>query len=211
MADDIASVRAKLASILHKSAFDKALFKKMDKLITESNSIIQNYLEAIGLEVVHKVRELIVNASGTGRHYKYVDPETKEVLDEWTASSAGSIPVNLSETLLNAIEYHVKWDENIVEIGVWSDAPGGLHPTTGFSYGKLYVGEGGTQTPVSIYAEYLEHGSPGGKIGERPFLEPAFDEIVIDGKREITKLMKTELESIFGRKLPVYFRIYTKK
>lgn len=75
----------------------------------------------------------------------------------WRASAPGEFPANVTGNLKESISYQMEGDLRM-KFGVERS-------------GASLIGG----TPPEVYAEFLEFGSPGGKIKERPFLKPALD------------------------------------
>lgn len=223
-----ARFRAKVYSQCHsKSFFDGLAQNIADKIEIICRTVIMKYLREMGNQTVQAAQFAIELATPSGRRYRVVD-EDKTIIAEWTASSDNDPPMSLTELLKRSIEYRIKFSEYAVTIGVWSEE-NWRWPTIAFygqgffdsrdtkakgleyedQVGTIVTGPGGIDTSVSDYARYLEHGTE--KMAPRSFLGPSFEENVEELHDEWREWMHEEFQKEFSKKIPIHFRIKTKK
>jgi hypothetical protein len=229
--DQTALVRASIGSVFYrKNAFDKWGEKRVTRLLNNVTKVIDHYLDEVGQAVSERARTLLEEySSGSGHHYLIVD-ELGDILHEWDASSPGDPPATVTGLLQRSIEYRIgsgKDRADFVEIGVWSEEEW-MFETIAFEppkpeekrkkysdqFGKIIVGEGGHTYPVKLYAFNMEKGFHNKKYGwvePRPFLKPAFIEVVMEQRKEYQKEMKNAFIDAFREKVPISFRIYVGK
>jgi hypothetical protein len=229
--DQTARMRASIGSVFYrKGSFDNWAENKVNKLCNKISFVIDHYLEEIGQAVSERARQILEESSpGGGAHYLIVD-ESGIILRQWDASAAGDPPASITGLLKRSIEYKIGSGgdrADFVEIGVWSDEEW-EYQTLRFipakkgesienetdRYGKIVVGEGGHTHPVKLYAHAMEHGFVNkryGSVAPRPFLKPAFEEIVLEGRKTLQREMKQAFADSFKEKVPVTFRIYLGK
>lgn len=223
MTKDINEARAKLGTVLYrKTAFDKWAKKNYDKVFRNAGRFMNEYLRIFGEEVVKRAQELIELSPPSGRRYVYVNEQGRKIGSEWNASSAGNAPVSLTGLLKSSITYIVNESEKEVRIGVFSDTEH-KYKTIAFwgpdknskdfkTVGKIVVGPGGEAHRVKDYAKALEDGTTGKHpVKPRPYLKPAFNQILDELKSQIVKELKKDLEDKLDKKVPVYFRFHAKK
>jgi hypothetical protein len=223
---DIASAKVKLSGILMKSKFDRALFKRMDDLLSKMQYLIWDELAVIGSFLVQAVRKHLATASPSGRRYAYVD-EDFNLLEDHTASADEEVPMEFSGLLMESIDYRVLRHINTVQVGVWSNEPWqwetlyyiGLDKRKvkegsdlaqfadeGY-HGIVVVDEGGDGTPVEKYAFYLEEGTS--KMSPRPFIKPVIEsgelrDLLWKFRKELPQKLRDRMRR---KKVPVYFKL----
>lgn len=213
-----AKMRASIGAVFNKPyAFDKWAKKKFDRMSQMIADLIDNALMDLGESVVEKARSNILFSSPGGNIYQIVDKKGN-VLDEWRASAPGQMPAEFTSLLIESIKFNVGGGgdrADFVEIGVFSNdewqyrtlafyGADSKHP-----YGRIVVDPSGVKHPVRDYAKILE-GTAGlaDDSRERPFLRPAFEEIVLKQRKERRMKMKQIFTTVFGERVPVSFRIY---
>lgn len=222
-----ARMRASIGAVFNKPyAFDKWAKKKFDKMAQMIADLIDNSLMDLGESVAERAKSNLEFSTPGGNTYQIIDKKGK-VLATWKASSPGQMPAIFTSLLLQSIDFHVGGGgdrADFVEIGVFSDeewtgVDGVAYRTIAFygadakhPYGRIVVDPSGTKHPVREYAKRLE-GTGGLKddSGERPFLRPAFEEIVMKQRKERQMKMKQIFTTLFGERVPVSFRIYVGK
>lgn len=226
--DQTASIRASIGAVTYrKGAFDNWAKKRFTNLTNNIGKVIKNHLHVIGEETRQRAVMLIHSSTPSGGEYLIVDEEG-DLITSWTASSGGDPPAMISEILVNNIEYKIGSGgdrADFVEIGVWSEEPWKWETikflpakkdpeTMEEAYGRIVVGEGGHVTTVRTYAASMEYGFNNKKYGPveaRPFLKPAFEEVVLEKRKELQQQMKQAFLDSVGEKLPITFRIYVSK
>lgn len=216
----VAEMRASIGSVFYrKSAFDNMMNSKFDRMCNNITNVIDDFLDRLGQAIVDKARELIGLSEPGGGTYQIINKKG-EVLDQWTASEAGQPPAIVTSLLLESIDYRVGSGgdrADFVEVGVWSNAEWEYKTIAFFGaskkhpYGRLVVDdEGGEDGSVSYVNEYAARLEDEGGLN-RPFLRPAFEEVVLGKRREYQQDMKQAFAEVFGEKVPVTFRIYVGK
>lgn len=222
-----AQLRASIGSVLYRpSAFDKwgkSKFTKMANLITD---VIEDSLEELGQDCVNKARDNIQASVPGGNWYQIIDKKGNPLSEPWQASAPGEMPAEFTSLLIDSIDWKTGSGgdrADYVVIGVWSNeewsGDGGPYRTINFygktkkhPYGRIVVDEEeGIRHPVKQYAKVLEEGEEPGEPGQRPFLRPAFEEVVLEQRKERQRRMKQIFTQLFGEKVPVTFRIYVGK
>lgn len=221
MNDQAAEMKASIGSVFYrKSAFDSWANKKFNRMCNLIGSVIDSSLEELGQATAEKAKDIIQYNTPSGEHYQIVDTEGM-IVHEWQSSASGEPPAIVTSLLIDSIEYRLRSGgdrADYVEIGVWSDEEW-KYETLRYippdkeedeeAVGTIIVGEGGHTHPVNEYAGYLEHGTV--KMEPRPFLKPAFEEVIILGRRDFQKKIKDIFKELFGEKVPITFRIYYSK
>lgn len=232
--DQMSVVRASIGSIFtKKTAFDKWGKKRFTKLCNNITTTIDIFLEALGTAVVEKAVMIIESSNPSGHTYLIVN-EDGDVLDKWQASSDGQPPAVVTGLLQNSIEYRIgsgKDRADFVEVGVWSEEPW-EYETIAFrparkrdedeeideddpeNFPRIIVDESGEGYPVKNYAKNMEEGFENkeyGPVAPRPFLKPAFEQAVMEKRKDLQKLIKQAFMNAFGEKVPISFRIYVSK
>jgi len=226
--DQTAYMRASIGSVTYrKGAFDNWAKKRFNNLANNIGKVINNYLHIVGEKTKQRAMMIIESSTPSGSDYLIVD-EDGHLITSWKASSGGNPPASLTGLLLKSIEYKIGSGgdrADFVEIGVWSEEPWEYETikflpakkdpeTMEEGYGRIVTGEGGHITPVRVYAASMEHGFTNKKYGlveARPFLRPAFEQIVLEGRKELQQQMKQAFTDAFSEKVPVTFRIYVSK
>lgn len=222
----VSEVRAKIKEIVYnKGALPQVMGNRLNEFLSRTEKIVEKNIHDFGRELVAHAKEFMSMTKPSGRKYIYVDPNLGHgaKLFSWTASDAGQIPARVSETLINSIDFKIKYSKTSdipgIEIGVWADTPGGEYPT--FKYvppeksnsgiGELWTSEGkGKQTPVSKYAKYLEEGTK--KMKPRPFIDEAMEYAINKARKDFgRKIVQGMTKTMRRKKIPVYIRIYTSK
>jgi hypothetical protein len=229
MSEQALQFRASIGSVLYrKSALEKMLDKKFNRMCNDISGVIDSSLEELGESVVEKAKDNIRSSTPSGGTYQIVNKKGK-VLKTWTASSGGNPPAEITKALYKAIKYKKKSGgsrADFIEVGVFSDelwrwqtiafygAGKSGKSLKNHPYGRIVVGEGGKVHPIYKYAKAMEEGftnANGTEVEPRPFLRPAFEEIVIQGRKNFQKKMNSIFNELFGEKVPVTFRIYVSK
>lgn len=232
--DQMSVVRASLGSIFtKKSAFDKWGKKRFGKLCNTITKTIDYYLNDLGKDIVNKAVLIIESSTPSGATYLIVNQDG-DTLFKWTASSEGQPPAVVTGLLQNSIEYKIgsgKDRADFVEVGVWSEEPWewetiAFRPARKDEDGedfdeedeerfpRIIVDESGEGYPVKDYAKNMEEGFVNKKYGPvapRPFLKPAFKQVVMEKRQGLQKLIKQAFMEAFGEKVPISFRIYVSK
>jgi hypothetical protein len=214
MSEQVNSFRASIGSVFYRpSAFDNWANKKFNRLCDAISEVIDNALEKISEETVQLAKNILAGSGPSGGHYLIVDKKGK-IIDEWTASEEGNPPAIFTGLLMENIEKRILSGgrrADYFEVGVFSNEAWEYKtiafygPNKKYPYGRIVVGEGGIAHPVSEYAKILE------KDMDRPFLRPAFEIAVVNGRTAYQQVMKQHLFQIFGEKVPVTFRMYFSK
>lgn len=219
MNNQVEEMRASIGSVFYrKSAFENMLDSKFNKMCDIITKIIDDFLNTLGEEIVEKAKSLIESSEPGGGEYQIINKKG-EVLEQWVASAEGHPPAILTSLLLESIDYKIGSGgdrADFIEIGVWSGEEWAYRTIAFFGaskkhpYGRIVVddeGGEGTRHPVREYAAILE--SEDGL--NRPFLRPAFEEVVLEKRKEYQNEMKRVFKAVWGEKVPVTFRIYVGK
>lgn len=213
-----ARMRASIGAVFTKpTAFDKWAKDRFDKMTQLIADLIDDELMKFGGAVAERAKMNIEGSAPSGGVYQIVDTKGN-ILEEWTASAPGQHPAILTNLLFNSIDFQVGGGgdrADFVEIGVFSKAlweyktiafygPNEKHP-----FGRIVVGDSGHEHPVREYAKLMEEGGP--NVEARPFLKPAFKEILSESRKDRQEKLNTVFKLIFGKKVPVSFRIYVGK
>ena len=190
-------------------------------ILNELEESVPDIMETIAEWTRNQISEMLKAATPTGRSYKIYDYDPSRpygqrsiLIDEYTASSPGELPANLTGTLAESIEYEIYSNGSfrvglLKNYGVGSDA-GSEFESAFYRSGKIIKSEGfNKQTPVGSYGRYLNTGTE--KMKPRPW----FSIIMGDLREQIRKKIRFKVRAALNRatrrvtvKRAIVFKVY---